>query len=190
MALAEPKRHIFTMGEWERLVRIGFWKDGGRGELVDGEIIDTSASNDGHQSCIDRLNMLFVRQVGDRAIVRVHGAFRPPGKLSELYPDVALLRRRGDWYGQSYPSPADTYLVVEVADSSVSYDRNVKADIYAQAGVPECWVVDLSAQVVHVLRSPTADGYTAIGILRPGVTLAIQALPDIRVPVATALGLN
>jgi Uma2 family endonuclease len=106
---------------------------------------------------------------------------------TELYPDIALLERRPDFYSQSHPHPGDVRLVVEVADTTGEYDRRVKVPRYARAGVPEVWVVDLRARAIDVYRQPAGDEYRDERRAGPGESLAIPGVRDQRLAVDDVL---
>jgi hypothetical protein len=94
------------------------------------------------------------------------------GVHSEPEPDVALVRLRERPYKEAHPGPEDVYLVVEVADTTLAADRRLKLPLYARAGIPEVWLVDVQHDVVHVHREPTADGYRVVRTLRRGDRVA------------------
>jgi hypothetical protein len=91
---------------------------------------------------------------------------------------VALLRRREDFYANAYPGPADVLLLVEVADTSLAYDRDVKVPLYAQAGIPEVWLLDLNKRELAVYRSPVNGKYTEVRYPQPADTVAPVLLPE------------
>jgi Uma2 family endonuclease len=115
-------------------------------------------------------------------------ASRVADDLSRPQPDLALLRWRDDFYAAALPRPDDVLLVVEVADSSLRFDRTVKRPAYARSRVAETWIVDLNGGAVEVARRPSADGYGAIMTHARGEVLAPQAFPGIAVAVADVLG--
>ncbi|HUF85361.1 MAG TPA: Uma2 family endonuclease [Acidimicrobiia bacterium] len=154
----QPVRHLFTADEYQRMGEAGLFGEDDRLELIEGEIVEMAPIGSRHAACVDRLTRLLTAQVGDRAIVRVQSPIRLSAR-SEPQPDVTLLAPRTDFYGEAHPGPGDVWLVVEVADTSGAWDREVKARLYARAGVPEMWVVDLDAEVVDVLRDPGPSGY-------------------------------
>jgi len=104
-----------------------------------------------------------------------------------LYPDIALLHRRSDFYSQSHPRPGDVLLVIEVADTTGDYDRQVKVPRYARAGVPEVWVVDLNARVIEVYARPLAGEYRDRRQIQPGESVAIPGVPGQQLAVADIL---
>jgi Uma2 family endonuclease len=99
-----------------------------------------------------------------------------------------LLRPRADFYTQSHPEAHDVYLVIEVADTSLEGDRDVKFPIYARAGVSEAWLLDVSAERLEVYRQPTADGYQEVRLLQRGEPVAPQVFPDLALTVDDLLG--
>ncbi len=151
-----------------------------RVELIDGEVVKMSPIGTRHAACVSRLSHLLVPQAGDRMIVRVQLPIQV-GEMSEPQPDVALLRPRADFYADHHPMPPDVHLVVEVADTSLRHDLFRKAPLYIAGGVPEVWVVDLVAEVVHVTRGGTTSQ------VRAGESLAPLAFPDLVLDVAAIL---
>lgn len=158
MASVAPAPHRFSVDEYHRIADAGLFGDNDHVELVEGEIIDMAPIASRHAACVNRLNRLLVSRLGERAIVSVQSPVRL-GDLSEPQPDVAVLSPRSDFYAGSHPGPADVVVVVEVADTTVGWDRGVKVPLYGRAGVVEVWVVDLAAERVEVSRRPGADGY-------------------------------
>jgi Uma2 family endonuclease len=110
------------------------------------------------------------------------------GDWSEPEPDLAVLVRRDDYYTSVVPTAADVFLVVEVADSSASYDRGVKAPLYAHQGIREYWLLDLRGQVLEVYRQPSLTGYRKVQRLRRGDSIAMEAFPDVVFSVSDLLG--
>ncbi|HVX22493.1 MAG TPA: Uma2 family endonuclease, partial [Acidimicrobiales bacterium] len=181
-------RHAFTVDEWHRMGDAGlFVGETRRTELLDGEIVEMAPVGSRHAVCVDRLNALMARSVAGRAVVRVQN---PVGldDRSEPQPDLVLMRPPVDRYLGGHPSPDDTFLLVEVADSSLAFDRDVKAPLYGRAGVAETWVVDLDREVVLVFRQPGPDGYGERLAVGRGGRLEVAAVPGITVAVDDVLG--
>ena len=151
-----------------------------RVELVDGEVVDMSPIGTRHAACVDRLARSFFLALGERANVRVQGPVQI-GDFSEPEPDLAILNFRADFYADHHPMPPDILLVVEVADTSLRHDLVRKAPLYIAGGVPEVWVIDLVAEVIHVTRG---DATTQ---LRAGHSLAPLAFPDLVLEVSAVL---
>jgi Uma2 family endonuclease len=138
----------------------GVFGEDDRVELLDGHIYDMSPIGSEHAACVRRLDRLFQREVGSRAIVSIQNPVRL-NEASEPEPDLALLAPREDNYAARHPRPDDVLLVVEVADTSLPFDREVKRSLYAQAGIPELWIVNLEADRIEVYRTPQETEYTA-----------------------------
>lgn len=136
----------------------GLFGEDDRVELVEGEIIDMAPVGSRHAACVARLTRLLVRRFGEEAIISVQSPVRM-GDLSEPQPDLAVLVPRDDFYSAALPGPADVLLVVEVADTTVAWDRGVKIPMYGQAGVAEAWIVDVSSEVIDTWTEPGPDGY-------------------------------
>ena len=165
----------------------GILREDDRVELIDGEIVETTPIGSRHAACVDRLTRFLVRLVGDRAIVRVQNpATIPPH--SEPQPDVMLLRPQADFYAAAHPEPRDVLLVIEVADTTLPFDRGVKVPLYARAGVAEVWLIDLTTDSVEVHRHPTGSRYADVGRRARGERLACQAFPDVELSVDDMLG--
>jgi Uma2 family endonuclease len=144
-----PQRHRITVHDYHRMAEVGVLAPDARVELIEGEIIDMAPIGNDHQSIVDQLNRMLVRAVGDRAIVRVQGSIRL-SQWSEPEPDVVLLAPRADFYRNEFAAGEDTLLVIEVSDTTLRYDRDVKVPLYARHAVPEVWVVDVNADVLLV----------------------------------------
>lgn len=180
-------RHLFTVEEYHRIGEAGLLAPDQRVELLRGEIIEGTPIGSGHASTVDRLTRLLVLATGDRAVVRVQGPVQL-SELSEPQPDLALLRPRSDFYQASHPGPADVFLLVEVADTTRRWDRTVKRPLYAGAGIPEVWIVDLAARVVEVCVDPAPEGYRQVRQVPPGASVSPVAFADLAVAVADILG--
>jgi Uma2 family endonuclease len=182
-------RKKFTVGQYHQMVETGILTDRDRVELLQGEIIEMSPVGRQHAACVDRLNELLVLGLSTRAIVRVQSPIRL-GNSSEPQPDVAILRRRPDFYAEAHPQAEDVLALVEVSDTTVEFDRTVKVPLYAQDGIAEVWIVDLKAGAVEVYREPKGDGYQQVQMFRRGDVIGFQAFIDTQftVPVDQILG--
>ncbi len=176
MAVELLRRHRFTVDEYYRMVPAGLLREDDRVELIDGEIIEMTPIGSPHAGTVTRLIRHFSGTVGDAALVSAQNPVRL-SDLSEPEPDLMLLRPRSDAYTKSHPGPADVLLVVEVSDSSLAYDRDVKVPLYSRHELGEVWIVDLSAQVILVYRHPGPDGYADVSEVHLGSSVAPLALP-------------
>ncbi len=185
MASVVPeRRHRLTYNEYLLMGERGILAPDARVELIDGEIIDMAPINSPHSGTVIRLNQMLTRALRDFALVSVQNPLIV-GQYSVPQPDIAVLRPREDFYTKTHPRPEDVLLVIEVADSSTTYDRNVKAPIYAQAGIGEYWLVDLEAKSVQVFRDPQQGTYkTVLAMQGPG-TITPILLPEFVLRVAS-----
>jgi Uma2 family endonuclease len=180
-------RRKFTVEQYHKMVESGILCEDDRVELIRGEIIEMSPIGLRHAACVKRLIRLFSRQLGDSVIIGV----QDPVKLddtSEPQPDVVLLQPREDFYESALPQASDICLLIEVADTTVKYDREVKIPLYAEDNIAEVWLVDINGQCVEVYREPTPDGYQNIQKFERGQTLSTLAFPDVNITVNEVLG--
>jgi hypothetical protein len=183
----ELRHRRFTADEYYRMAEAGILRHDDRVELVDGEIVEMTPIGSRHAACVDRVMVLLSRSLAGQGILRVQGPVRLDPH-SEPQPDLSVLRSRADFYASAHPGPDDVLLLVEVADASLRYDRDIKVGLYARAGIPETWLVDLQSDRVEVFRHPTPQGYRASRQLRRGERLASQALPPVSFLVDDMLG--
>lgn len=177
----------FTVDEYHRMAEMGILKEGDRVELINGEIIEMSPISSRHAAAVDRIMELFKDRIGKAAFVRVQNPIRL-NDLSEPQPDLAIVKRRGDFYAQAHPTTEDVWLVIEVAESSAVRDRIVKMPAYANAQIAELWLVDLPGDVIEVYRDPVAGSYQSTQQARRGETLTPQSFPSINLKVDEMLG--
>ena len=185
MAL-QRSRHRFTSAEFERMATAGVFGEDDRLELLDGEIVEMSPIGRRHVACVDRLAERLFQIAHGAAIVRVQSP-TPLGEHVTPQPDVALLRRRADYYADAPSSAADVLLLVEVAERSVEYDR-AKWPQYARSGVPEAWLVDPTRDAIEVHRDPAGDNYRTVLLMHRGDRINCLAFPEETVVVAEILG--
>ncbi|MBK7584855.1 MAG: Uma2 family endonuclease [Myxococcales bacterium] len=170
---ASPRR--LSRDEFQRMGEQGFFRDE-RVELIAGVVVEMSPVGPPHSDEISVLTRILVLGVGDRAVVRVQLPFAA-GDDSQPQPDLALVAPRR-W---SDRHPDQAFLLVEVAESSLAYDRRVKARVYALSGVPEYWVVDVVGKQVEVFEAPVAGSYTKHRLVPATAQLAPAAFPDVLV---------
>ncbi|MDQ6838884.1 MAG: Uma2 family endonuclease [Actinomycetota bacterium] len=179
--------YAFSVEEWHRMGDAGLFDEDARVELLDGEVVRMAPIGKLHLACVNRLNRLMVGAVGERAIVSVQNPVRLDDH-SEPQPDLTLLHPRADDYAGATPGASDVFLIVEVADSSLAWDRDEKAPRYAAAGVPLCWVVDLIAGEVLVLSGTAPGGYRDAHRAQRGEILDVAGLSGVNVSVDEVLG--
>ncbi|HEY2081757.1 MAG TPA: Uma2 family endonuclease, partial [Verrucomicrobiae bacterium] len=181
-----PALHRFTAEDYHRMADLGFLKPDARVELIEGAIHDMSPIGPLHSGIVNRLIRLFNLRVKGRWIV---SAQNPVGldKYSEPQPDLVLLKPAPDDYVSHHPAPDDVFLLIEIADSSLEFDRNKKLPVYARAGIPELWIVNLQESTIEIYREPHFTGYEKKRVLRAGDKASPMAFSDMVIDVAELL---
>lgn len=171
------------------MAKAGILNEDDRVELIEGEIVEMNPIGSRHAGCVTRLNHLLSQAVAERAIVSVQNPVQLNDR-SEPQPDLLLLKPRPDYYAEAHPGPGDVLLLIEVADASIDDDRNVKLPLYAQAGIPEVWLIDLENAVVEVYRGPAPAGFAeTVRVPRgSGRSLEVPGLPGISIETDRILG--
>jgi Uma2 family endonuclease len=179
-------RHRITVDEYYRMAEVGILPPDARVELIEGEIIDMPPIGTGHGGTVMQLNELLRDAARGRAQVLVQSEIRL-SDISEPQPDFALVKPRADFYKKKHPGPADTLLIIEVSESSLRYDLQVKAPLYARHGIPEYWVIDLKGRQVRFFRSPQSGQYADVSSTgTPGVVAPV-ALPEVQIDLTHVL---
>lgn len=183
------KKHRFTVEEYHKMGEVGIFHEDDRVELIGGEVVEMAAIGSRHMQCVTRLNRTLSRWTFDRQEdTALFVSVQNPLILFEdvePQPDLVLLRRSPDRTDAfSYD---EALLVVEVADTSLRYDRETKLPLYAGAGIPEVWIVDLTEDRIEMYSDPAEDGYRAINHARPGERAASPTVPNLAFDVAEAL---
>ncbi len=180
MAVQHARHFRFTVEQYQRLAEEGYLDPQARVELIDGEIVEMSPIGDRHNAFVDRIAELLYRLLSTTVNIRVQGSIRLSHHVAPQ-PDIAVMRRRDDFYASGLPRPEDILLIVEVADSSLVFDRDEKALRYARYGIVEYWLVDLTQNVVLVHTDPTPEGYPSIEIRRRDDSWTPRSLPSLTV---------
>lgn len=180
-------RRPLTVEEYHRMGEAGILSEHDRIELIEGQLIAMTPVGSDHHGTVIALTRLLVDAVGDRGMVSVQGPIRLD-EFSEPDPDFAVLSPRNDFYRERTARPEEVLLVVEIAHSSLRYDRNIKIPLYARHNIPEVWIVDLVGNCVEVYREAEGDTYAQVirigadGVLRPLV------LPGVEISAKAVLG--
>jgi len=179
-------RHRLTVDEYMRMGEAGVLPPDARVELINGEVVDMATMRSRHASAVSRLISLLTRAAGERATVWCQSPL-VLGERSMPEPDLMLLKPRADFYRDAHPTAADVLLLIEVSDTTTSYDRRIKLPLYARHGIVEVWIVDLDDGLLRVCRRPQADGYADVATTAsPGVT-PLTALPELAVDLSGVL---
>ena len=187
IAPAGVERWRFTVDDFYRMGEVGILPPEARVELIDGEVIKMAPIGSGHSGSVEYLGHRLRQGVGDAAFVRTQNPIRLGLRL-EPEPDLSVVRPRADFYRRSHPAPADVFLVVEVADSTLTYDRDTKGPRYTQAGIIEYWIVDLANDRLVVHRGPVDGVYQDVRILTREDTVQPLAFPELTIAVTDILG--
>ena len=187
MSTAAVRRRPFDVSEYYRMAEKGILGAEERVELIEGEVLRMSPAGSRHAAVVNRLTQALTVALADRAVVAVQNPVRL-SDFSEPEPDVAVLRPRDDFYAAAHPTADAVLLLVEVSDSSLSFDRGEKLEVYARHGVREVWIVDVAGEAIHVHRRPHAEGWDVQLTYRRGQSLAPEAFPELELTVDRVLG--
>lgn len=179
-------QHRFNVTEYYRMAETGVLRPDARVELLDGRIIDMSPIGSSHAGTVKRFIRIFTKLALDRWVISAQDPLRLDDH-SEPEPDFMLLKPSPDDYTSRHPKPDEVFLLVEVADASLDYDRDEKLPAYGRSGVAEVWVVNLRDQSLEIYREPHFTGYGSKAVLRAGNTVSPQAFPDAMVDVGELL---
>jgi Uma2 family endonuclease len=180
-------RKQFTVAEYYKMAEAGILTEDDRVELIRGEIVQMSPIGSRHAGCVKRINALLTGIVARDAVVSVQDPIHIDD-YSEPQPDVVLLAPREDFYSQAHPTPSDVLLVIEVADTSIGYDRREKLPLYAEFGIAEVWLVNLNFDVVEVYGNPAGGEYQSVREARRGETIALPGFAGAQLTVDDILG--
>lgn len=187
MSVNLANHHNVTVSEYERMGENGSFPPDARVELIEGEIIEMSPIGSRHAASVRLLSKTLNGQVGENAIISTQSPIRL-SDFSEPQPDVAILKFRQDYYREGHPGPADVLLVIEVADTTVSYDRHTKMPLYARAGIPEALLFNLPDDRLEYFSRPEMGVYQENRILNRGDRFESTSLPGLTLDIEMILG--
>lgn len=180
MTQTATQRRLFTVSDYYKMAEVGILSPDDRVELIRGEILKKWRKSSHHAGTVNNLAKLTILALCEKAVVSVQNPISI-NDYSEPEPDIVVAKRKKDMYSSAHPRPEDVFLLIEVADSSLSFDRNVKTPLYAQAGIPEYWIVNLNDRQIEVFRSPEEGEYQEIQIVKHTET-AVCSTIDFTVP--------
>ncbi len=187
MALDVMKK-LWTVDEVLQMVDTGILPPDNHLELIRGELIEMSPSGNRHSVAVNRINLFLIELLGRKAFM-----WGQTNVLLDQYsapePDIAVLKFRDDFYESHLPGPKDIILAIEVADTSLHYDRKVKTVLYAEFGIPEYWILNLRDQCVEQYQLPGAKGYLRKTIVQKDKAMALPGL-DAEIHVSALLGIS
>ena len=184
---AQLEKWHFNIEQYYRLAEVGVLKPDDRVELIEGEIVKMSPIGSPHASCVSRANHLFQNTFAQRAVIWVQNPVRL-SDFSEPVPDVALLKPRADFYAEHLPTAEDVLLIIEVSDSTILSDRNVKIPLYARAGIPEAWLVNLPRKMIEVYYDLVNGRYRKCSKFKRGDRLVSPTVPGLFLKVNDIIG--
>ncbi|MEM9540101.1 MAG: Uma2 family endonuclease [Cyanobacteria bacterium P01_E01_bin.42] len=185
--IAPVLKHKFTGVEYRKMAESGILTPSDRVELIRGEIIEMPPIGTRHAAMTRRMNRLLTERLGDRVLLDVQNPI-DLDEFSQPQPDLALLRPREDFYVLAHPQPTDIFLLVEVSNTTIRYDREITIPLYAERGIIEVWLIDIEGEGIEVYRQPTGKGYRSTVQLSRGDRFSMQAFPDIEFAVDEILG--
>jgi Uma2 family endonuclease len=185
--IVQLARRPFTTTEYHRLIEAGILTEDERVELIDGEIIKMAPIGPRHAACVNRLDEFLRDEIKKLAIVSAQNPIQI-SEHSEPQPDIALLKRRDDFYAQGHPSPEDVLVAIEVADTTAESDREVKIPTYARAGIAEAWLIDLYNDRIEVHTRPANGVYQEVRIVLRGQRVTSTSIPQLKLKADDILG--
>jgi len=180
-------KHFFTVKEFERMGEAGIFSEDAHFELIEGEIVEISPIGSRHAGCVLFLSRFLNHAVRDMAFVSTQSPIQL-NDLTQPQPDVALLRLRDDYYRSSHPKPENVLLLIEVADTTIDYDRRIKLPLYAGAGIPEVWIINLPAELIEIYAAPKDGAYVAALEVKRDEQAQSQTISTLSIPAAMILG--
>ena len=176
-------RHKLDVGGYYRMADAGILGENDRVELIDGELIDMAPIGTDHAATVNGLTRALIMACDGRAYVSVQNPVRID-RFNEPQPDFIVSRLRADNYRTAHPTPSDVLLLVEVADTSLRFDKKVKLPLYARAGIAEAWIVDLGRRALDAYREPAGDAYGSMRTYGPGDRVSLALMPEIGLSLA------
>lgn len=180
------RKHLTDIKEWQKLGEANIFPPDSRLELIEGEILEMAPIGFNHSGHVIRLMNFFAPLLNRKAIMNAQNPLQL-GDLSEPEPDFMLLKPNDDCYSTRHPNADDVLLLIEVADSSLSFDQNQKLRLYASHNIPEYWLMNLKDTCLEVYRQPHGDCYGEKTTLRAGDSVTLSQLSQITLNIADIL---
>jgi len=178
-----PLKYRFTVKDFHKLAETGILQETNKIELITGELINMSPIGSAHAGTVDKIVALLVRKINDKAIVRCQNPIILDD-YSEPEPDIALVKFSKNFYTDNHPLPQDVLLVIEIADTSIRYDREIKIPLYAKADIPEVWLIDLNQKQLEIYTQPYEQSYRTIHLPHLTEKITAQLLPEVELSVS------
>ena len=178
----QPRRLRFSVDEYYQMIELGMLKDYEKAEIIEGELIDKMPIGEKHSAVVEKLSEILRDKLGESVSLRN----QQPIKFSdynEPQPDLAILQRRDDFYFYENPVPKDVLVLIEVSDATLKYDRDTKLALYAEAEIPEVWIVNLPNNIIEVHQKPSNGIYQLAKIFKRGESVKSAILPNLNLKV-------
>jgi Uma2 family endonuclease len=163
----EVVKRLINVDEYYKMAEVGILKPEDKVELINGEIFQISPIGSRHAAIVDHLAMILNQMFERNVIIRVQNPVRIDGN-NQPEPDIAIVKYRSDYYSSAHPVPADVLAIIEVADFSIRFDKEVKTTVYASGGIPVYWIVDLKNNFIEIFSYPKGKKYTETKAYTPG----------------------
>lgn len=169
------KRQLFTVAEYYKMAEVGIIKSTDRVELINGDIIPMSPIKSPHAGIVDFLVEMLVITLHGEYVIKGQNPLRL-SNTSEPEPDIVVAKFRKDRYASKHPRPKDVFLLIEVSDSTLDKDRKIKLPLYAKAGIPEYWIINIPKKQIEVYREPTDKKYATKKIYKKSQKVKSEAV--------------
>jgi Uma2 family endonuclease len=176
-----PVRRKLTVDDYHKMAEAGILTEDDRVELIEGELIDMAPIGSPHADYVDRLNLMLINQLGTRFRVRIQNPVQLDD-YNEPEPDVVIAQNRS--YREAHPGSQDILLLIEVADTTLKYDRDIKIPLYARCGIPEVWLIDLQNKRLEIHRQPSQEGYQQILLPANTESVSPSLVPGVSIRMA------
>lgn len=185
--LMPPKVPLrFTVDEYYKLIELGMLHDYERAEIIEGELIRKMPIGDKHASVVNKLSKLLIKNVADEILVSIQNPLRL-SDYNEPEPDFVLADLT-KYDGKRHPQPKETLVVIEVSDSTLKYDRDIKIPLFAEAEIPEVWIVNLPKNIIEVHTKPGNGVYQFVKFYNQNEVIKSETIPDLEIEVDKILG--
>ncbi|MEB3272493.1 MAG: Uma2 family endonuclease, partial [Prochlorothrix sp.] len=184
---SDTSLRLITTADYHRMAEVGILSAEEQVELLAGQIIQKMPKGPAHSALCKRIEKLLEHLLGDQVLVRLQDPIQLDD-YSEPEPDIAVVHPKPNFYADRHPQPPDVYLIVEVADTTISRDLGTKANLYAAANIRDYWVLNVATQELHIFREPQAEGYQRQLVLRGEQSVALLAFPECEVTVRSCFG--
>lgn len=174
------RHRLLTVDDYHKMGEAGILGEDDRVELIEGELIDMAPIGSDHAGSVIGLNTVLGSALAGKALISPQNPLRLD-LHSEPQPDITVLRLREDFYRTSHPRPEDVLVLIEVADTTIRYDRGVKIPLYARHGIPEVWLIDLQEKRLEIYRQPSSEGYRQILLPAKNERIALSLLPEVSI---------